>query len=377
MAALTCAMAAACVTMGLTWPLLSLLLEAQGVGTTLIGLSAAVQSLAILGVAPATPRLVARLGSVRAVALSMAVTLAALLLLPAFPSVYAWFPLRFLLGAGTTVMFIVTDTWINEITEESVRGRVMGIYNTALAAGWGAGPLIILVTGIHGWAPFVTAAAITAVAMATLRLVRGLAPTLEGRPAGGLSHFLRSAPTVMLAALMFALIDAVLMSFLALYGLRSGLGQSASVAMLTVLVVGSVLFQVPIGVMADRFNRHLMLIACTLVNLLCTLLLPVVIGDTASMWAVMIVWGGAIGGFWTVGLTLLGERFRGVDLVAANTAFTVLYGIGSVAGPFVTGAAMHLWNPHGMVLVLVAASLVYLPVAVARHLRRRRAAPPL
>lgn len=79
------------VTLGLTWPLLAIMLERQGVPAWLNGLSASTQMLAILAVAPLGPRLIGWLGTVRVMVLGIVVMVAALLLLPVFPNVWAWF----------------------------------------------------------------------------------------------------------------------------------------------------------------------------------------------------------------------------------------------------------------------------------------------
>ena len=80
---------------GFSLPLLSLVLQRQGVGTTMIGLSTAVQYLAVLAAAPFVPRLMARQGPVPMMALSIAATALLLVALPALPDVYIWFVLRF------------------------------------------------------------------------------------------------------------------------------------------------------------------------------------------------------------------------------------------------------------------------------------------
>ena len=83
---------------GLSMPLLALVLDAQGVDKTLNGLSAAAQSVAIFAVAPFVSRLIALFGVARLMIVTTLLSIIVFLLLPVFPNVYAWFPLRFLLG---------------------------------------------------------------------------------------------------------------------------------------------------------------------------------------------------------------------------------------------------------------------------------------
>src|SRR5579864_8502855 len=71
-------------TMGLVWPLLSLLLARAQVGGALIGFNSAAQTVASLAVAPFAPQLFARWGMKRVIAVCILAILAALLLLRVF-----------------------------------------------------------------------------------------------------------------------------------------------------------------------------------------------------------------------------------------------------------------------------------------------------
>ena len=83
------------VTLGLSWPLLAIFLERQGVPAWLNGLSASVQMTAVLVIAPlAPPRLISRIGTIPVMAVGVAGIGACLLLLPLFPNVWAWFPIQ-------------------------------------------------------------------------------------------------------------------------------------------------------------------------------------------------------------------------------------------------------------------------------------------
>ena len=82
------------------------------------------------------------------------------------------------------------------------------------------------------------------------------------------------------------------------------------------------------------------------------------------------VWGGSMGGIFTVGITLLGERFRDTELVSANAVFSVLFGVGGLLGPFLAGTAMSAVGPAGFPLALVGAVAIYALFALYRQLTR-------
>jgi MFS family permease len=359
------------VTLGLTWPLLPLILEAQGVSRSMIGLSSAGQLLAIVIVIPLAPWLLARLGTRRLMTLLIAGTVVTLLALPAFPNVYAWFPIRFVLGAGLELLLIAGDIWINQVAEDRTRGRVIGLYGFVLTGSFAAGPVIISLTGNAGWTPFIVGAVVVGLGVVPLAFARGLVPAIEGRPSGGPLRFLRLAPTLMLAGLMYGLIDSSVLTFLPLYGLSHGLGEATAISLLTVLIAGSVLGQLPIGWLADRMDARRLIVVCTGVSLAAAVMLPLAIGRPALQWPLLVLWGAALGGFYTLGMVMMGQRFRGADLAAVNAAFVVVWGIGGITGPALTGAAMDVIGANALPAFVAASCLVFLPVVVVRYHRHR------
>jgi MFS family permease len=354
------------VTLGLTWPLLSLILESRGVGAAMIGLSSASQTLAILFIMPLAPSILARFGTIGPIRISIAVIIISLLLLPAIPNIYAWFPIRFLLGMAIEILLIACDVWVNQVAEEKTRGRVIGIYGFVLTGGFAVGPMIINITGIEGWAPFLTGAAIIGLGALPLAWARGLTPPIEGVAKGRLLFYLRVAPTLMVAGLMYGLVDSSILSFLPIYGLGFGFDQATVVNMLTVLILGSVAAQLPLGWLADHVGGRQMIIGCTVFTLLPAVALPFVLDTPLLMWPTLMIWGAALGGFYTVSMVAMGRRYKGAELVAINAAFVVFWGLGAITGPAITGGAIEVWSFNAMPVVVAVCCLLYLPLAIIR-----------
>jgi hypothetical protein len=74
-------------------------------------------------------------------------------------------------------------------------------------------------------------------------------------------------------------------------------------------------------------------------------------------------------GVYSIGLTMIGERFKGAELPTANAAFVLLYCMGFLVGPSAEGAALDAWNPHGLLVVLGAISAVYVTFLALRGTR--------
>ena len=352
------------VTIGLTTPLLSLILESRGVGSSTIGLNAAMPAFGTLLMAPLIPRLVAWLGVRAFVFWCLLLDVLLILALPLFDTLHAWFLIRLLMGATATGLFVASETWINEIAIEEQRGRVVGLYNSVLAGTFALGPLLIAVTGIEGWLPFVVAAGFVSLAALPLLGTGTAIPAVQGGATFGIVGFVRTAPAITAAVLLVAISYTATGALVPVFGIRSGLGDVAAPIMLTVLCLGGVLLPYPIGWVADKFNRKLVLILCGVASGVGALVLPLSIDSNVGLWLTLFLWGGAFSGLYAVAMTIVGQRFRGAELATAMAAFGVLWGVGSMFGPIATGSAMDVWDPNGLPGSLAAASFVFVVLAV-------------
>jgi MFS family permease len=365
-AAATGCVAIAGMAMGITWPLLALILDRQGASDAVIGLSSASQSLAIFVAAPAAPPLIRRLGLARCILASIAAVAATLLLLPAIPNVHAWFPLRFLLGVGTITLFIATETWVNAAAAEESRGKTIGAFGLLWSAGFAAGPLLIRATGIEGWPPFLASLGLIALAATPLLFARELVPSIPARTGPRMRRYVARLPAAMYAALLLGSVDYILDAFLPLYALHEGASQADAVTLLSVLLAGATLAQLPAGWLSDRLDRNRLLFCTALAGMLFSLALPPAMG---SLWSAYLVVGGlgaSLGAIWTISVVLLGAHARGPELAGAYAAMGVLHGIGMVAGPVLAGYAAAAWSPAVVPLAVALCCFIYLPVSLIR-----------
>lgn len=378
LAAVIASFTAAGLMWGLMLPLLALILERDDVDTALNGLNAAMASLAILVAGPFMPRIIHAVGLLPSLHIGIAVAAGAILLMAVFPGLGPWFLLRFVVGLGVGLYWVGSETWINTVAREESRGRVMGAYMTALMAGLAGGPLIIAATGIDGILPFLIGAGLMAAAAVPLVLARRLAPSIPPTRPIRLRQVVLLAPVVMAVIAVAGFIDMAIITLYPLYALRSGFGQDAALLMLSVYFAGSLALQLPIGWLADHLDRRRILMLCAGMGVVGPLMLPFVLHIEVVLWPLLFLWGGAVVGLYTVGLTLLGQSFPAAHLARAVAVFVMFYTTGNVIGPVVAGGAMEVAGPSGLLFSLAAACAVLLAVVGlgAGSVRRTREGGP-
>ena len=385
MSALVATMAVVSITSSLAWPILSEALRNQGYSESMIGINAAAQFIGIIVVALAAPRIIPAMGFFKTIVLGLVVVAVMLIALPAFRSFETWLLIRFLLGVGNSLLFTAGDTWMNHIVDDRVRGRWMGIYVTVGMAGWALGPLLGAYLDPDTYWPFVCGLLAIVVAAVFLLPTRKLDVKLSLSTQGvamGLATVFIAAPTVLLSSAMFGVVEGAMQSFAHLYtmDILGAQFRRTGYAVIWVGAIAAVFFQYPIGWLADKVSRSWLLIACVLTMMVSIFLFPLLIEGgrgpwweprALGLWTVVSVWGGSMGGIFTVGITLLGQRFRDVELVSANAMFSVLFGIGGLLGPFLAGTAMTAIGPVGFPSSLLAVVTVYAVFALYRQFIRR------
>lgn len=350
-------------------PLLPLLLEERGVSTALNGLNAGAGFIGVMIGPLLAPRWVRLFGMRDLLLACFALDIVLTLALKEFDSIAGWFVLRALLGLVGSTLFTTGEAWISQLAGDTGRGRIIGIYAAALSAGFGLGPLILTLTGIEGWPPFLINAAIVAAGMVPLLGV-GRRSQAFGRERGGSPlRMLGRAPLIFGAVVAFGLYEAALMTLLPVWGVRSGLGEQGAAAILSAVYLGSIVLQIGIGWLSDRGSRLAALQLCGVVGLAGALLLLGVPAWPPLLFCLVLLWGGTASGIYPVALSMAGDRFRGSELVAANAAMIIAYGLGALVGPALGGAAMELHNPDGLLWLFVALFAVLLAGTAAARIR--------
>ena len=355
---------------GLTLPLLSLVLDAQGVNKTVIGLSIVAQASAGVILAPFMPRLIMRIGAGRIMQQATLIAAAALLALGLFQHLVAWFFLRFLLGAAAATLWSASEAVINELAEDSWRGRIIGVYGSAGAAGFALGPLILIATGSQGLLPFVVTAGLVVVASMPLFMLPAGSDSDRRDSGGSLRRIFALVPHIMLLNLTYAATVEAFLAFFPLFGIHVGLGEARSLSLLTTFALGGVVLQLPLGWLADHMQRMRLLWLCILSTMAGFALLPSVIHYPAGGPAFAFALGGVEGMIYTLGVILLGQRFRGAELAAASVLYTGMWGAGTMLGPAVVGAGMDLLGDQSMSYLIVALYACYVPVLLFRRRER-------
>jgi MFS family permease len=342
------------------FPLLSLIMEKDGISNAMIGYNAATSTLGILAAGFMMPRFVRAWGQKATAILAALVAAMIILAYPLLPIFWWWFALRLVHGFAVSVLFSTSEAWVVKFSEGRWRTRILALYSSILALSFGGGPAIISFTGIDTIAPFAIGAAVLLAATIPIFFLKD-SDAGKGKTDAPLSAlaFAPKAPLLLAAVCLFATIDAACLNFLPVYGVKKGFDRETAALCLTAFVFGNIALQFPIGWLADHMNKRTVMAGCALVTAIASLLIPISFG-TPMMWFLLLITGAASAGIYTVSLAQLGEQFSGSDLVAGTAAFSTMWGTGALFGSLIAGWSMQGFGPDGLPYTMAAIFVAFI-----------------
>ena len=355
-------------TFGLTIPLVALILEQEGYSATWIGINASAAPIASILVAPFIANIATRIGIFQAMVICVVLSAILLCLFPASKNIWFWLILRFALGALGAVQWVLGEVWIIALAGRLNRGKIIGLYVTLVSIGFALGPQLITLFGADGPLPFIVAACFMLLSVLPIFAARQNIPELPQHTKASYLTITKAAPLIIFAVCLAGFTDTSMMSFLHIFGLRNGLPIESALLMLTVVFTGTIALQLPIGWLADKFNRHRLLLIHGVLLFVIPLAVMVMF-DTFALWPVLFLWGGLTMGIYTVALTLLGDRFKTTELAAANAVFVAVYEIGSLSGPLSSGISMDLFGAQGLMIVYALIAALFLITAIVQRVK--------
>jgi MFS family permease len=360
------------ISQGLTYPLISLVLAAREVSPAMIGLNgacfAAGMALSVLLIGPITRNIKGH----RLIVVSLLGASFSLAMFACFDALWVWFVARFVLGFSASLIFMMSEAWLNTACPDHIRGRVTGLYGASLCAGFAAGPMAIPLFGTEdGFAFSLLAVYVAFVAFASVIISRKAYTEPPRAASGTFLKFVFAAPMLVAMVLAFGFADIAAISGMPVYFTKLGYSPAFAAVSVTIMALPTAIAQPFVGMLLDKVSRTLVAVVTSLITAVCFLILPFLQSDIAILIDFAII-GAASLGLYTSALTLLGERYNGGMLVAGSAAFAMAYAVGSAGGSTTFGMAMEAFTPAGGPITVGLVMALFFLAFVAALFRKAR-----
>lgn len=332
---------------GLLGVLIGVRSELDGFDTTVTGIVMAAYFVGFLGGTQVTPKIMARVGHIRVFSGLAAVAAASALLHGLMISPVSWALLRLVFGLAMAGLYVVVESWLNELVSNANRGRVMSIYMLVSVGGLGVGQLLISMGDPLLNTLFVVSGVLMVLAVVPVSLSINAAPWFELPPHARYRELWHMAPLGVVTALGAGLANGAIISMAGVFATQIGLSTVRVGVFVAAAALGSMALQWPIGHLSDLIGRRRTILLSALGSLGVGCLALTLPSDGVGLIGVMFLLGGLSYPLYSLALSHVVDVLPPGEAVTGSVAVVFLYGVGAIAGPIGAATAMNLIGPNG------------------------------
>ncbi|NQD84900.1 MFS transporter [Enterobacter hormaechei] len=271
---------------------------------------------------------------------------------------WSWMVWRFIAGVGCAMIWVVVESALMCSGTSRNRGRLLAAYMMVYYVGTVLGQLMVskFPTDLMSVLPWVTGMVLAAILpLLFTRIVNQSSEHQEATHVWPMLR-LRQARLGINGCIISGIVLGSLYGLMPLYLNHQGVSDSGIGFWMAVMVSAGIVGQWPIGRLADRFGRLLVLRVQVFVVIMgCLAML-----SNAAMAPALFILGAAGFTLYPVAMAWACEKVEHPQLVAMNQALLLSYTIGSLLGPTFTAMLMQNYSDNLLFIMIASVSFIYL-----------------
>lgn len=350
---------------GMMFSLLVIRANSEGFTTIEIGIMQTCYQLGWIAAAVFAGRMIRHVGHVRVFSAMAAASSAIILVHLLYIDPWLWSLERFLTGICTATLMVVMESWLNDMSENRVRGRVLAVY-TMLS--WGTPVLGVWVLRYNSTDSaffFLLASICISIAVIPMLLSASRTPSFIEAERLGLAELFRISPLGVIGALLSGACHGAFFVPVTLFGTVSGFTVEQVSTLTAIALAGGIVTQWPIAMLSDRMDRRIVLMSVAAIGGFAALyfalrqensVLATYIG-TACISATAL-------SLYSLCISHANDYLSPKQIVPASGTLILVYGAGMAATPAVISPLLAI-SPHyyfvsnATLMLLLAAYVLY------------------
>ena len=307
-------------------------------------------------------RMIASVGHIRVFAGLASTASSAVLVHSVLVTPVAWVAMRFVFGFCFAGLYIVIESWLNELSTPVNRGRTLAVYMIVSMSGLGIGQYLIAAADPSTFRLFVLSSVLVSMALVPITLA-GTAKVPEIRLPEPVSvrELWRVVPTGVTGSFSTGAATGVLFGLSAVYAAGVGFSIERTAVFLLAPTVGGVAMQWPVGKLSDRLRRRTVIFGVSVAAAGLCALGVVVPSDHPLVLLIMLGIGGALFPLYSLVVSYTLDWTAVEKTVGVSGTLVRTNGTGALVGPLVTaplmawlGPALFYWAMGGFFAVVIA-----------------------
>lgn len=316
-----------------------------------------------------------KIGHIRAFAVFAALTAVTALAYAVIFHPAAWLVLRIINGFCIAGLTATIESWLNTRASNETRGRVLGFYMLTFYLAIASGQSLVNLADPGTPDLFMFAAALIAFSLVPVATTTLGEPNLSESRHLSVRELFTASPVGVVGAAVAGLMVGSFYALGVVFALKIGLSVSQAALFMSVVVLGGLAAQFPMGMLADRFDRRLVMAGALLAVGTAWGTLASLIASGLPFMTLMITaaaFGGAVSSVYPLCIAQTFDRLERRYYIAASGRLLMVYSIGATIGPLLAATLMSIFGPASFFLFESSVAILYAGFVVIRIVRRAR-----
>lgn len=300
--------------------------------------------------------LVARVGHARVFMTLSALVILSNVILGLTTIPLSWAAARAIYGFAVTGLFIVAQSWLNDVVGNEIRGRVMAIFYFAYVIGIGCGSYLIAYIDVSGPLAPMVSITFAALSIIPVGLTRLRAPAPPETASIAIKAVWSVSPVALVAMFAVGGLTMMVAGFTPIHLTASGYDKSDIALLMLAMPLGMLVVQLPAGWISDRTDRRFVLLAAAVAVGVAGGFAYAMDGSPITILILIyVIWAGSTESIFSIANAHASDRAEKRDLV--QVASTMLFAW-SLSGFLIPGAATTLTAVYGTATFIILAIVI-------------------
>jgi len=312
-------------------------------------------------------RMIERVGHIRAFAAFASLASAATIIFPVIVEPYSWLALRVLAGYCFAILYMAIESWLNDRIPNESRGRLLAVYMIVNLGSIAGAQQLLNLADPGGFVLFVLSSVLVSLALVPVSLTASSAPTAVPTDRMSLGELYTNSPLAVVGAFAIGLANGAMWGLIPLASIQTGYTTADIATFMSVVVLGGVALQWPVGRLSDMLDRrHVIIMAATVMCAVSVALYIFASGDRNIALALAFILGGMNLVIYPLCAAHINDRITQEDVIQANAALLLVLGVGAASGPLIGGLVMDGFGPLSLYLYMAGVAALFVLFALYR-----------
>ena len=353
---------------GVQGSLLGVRAELEGFDDYLIGLLMSCYFAGFLAGSLLTPKMIQRVGHIRIFAALSAVASVTILVHAIYVEPWAWALMRLFTGFAFSTIYVVSESWLNQSSNNANRGQILSIYTTILLAGICAGQFMLNLANPLDFTLFILISVMVSVAAVPILLSVMITPAIEETERVSIRHLWYRTPMGVTGIILSQWVSSILFGMGAVYATKLGFSVYQVANFMGAMMAGGMILQWPLGKLSDMVDRRWVMSVACLVAVLFALLISRESEASIRLYVMIFMFGGCSLSLYSIVVALTNDHLRPSEIVPASGTIVLISGLTSITGPITAVFWLQIFGLQSFFVLLASWLLLLAGISLWRLL---------